>query len=132
MEEKKVYDKIKKPKIDLNVTYQNIFDSAKGSFESLKRLGESIEVFEGFEEAELGHWWNEYEISRLMYFISIAYCEIKYANTLTEELRNQMKLDIPVWDSGKVDKFLSKEDKEQLYPHLQIIKDYINKTNQDN
>jgi hypothetical protein len=39
-----------------------------------------------------------------------------------------MVLDIPVWDSGMVDKFLDDEEKKLIYEHLAIIKEYIKST----
>jgi hypothetical protein len=47
-------------------------------------------------------------------------------------MRNQIIPDLPIWNSGKLDKFLMEDEKELLFKHLQIVKNYISKTNQDN
>lgn len=36
-----------------------------------------------------------------------------------------MRLDLEVWDSGEVDKFLSPDDKLLIYRHLEKIKNYL-------
>lgn len=33
-----------------------------------------------------------------------------------------LSLDIPVWDSGEVDKFLDDDEKKPVHEHLEIIK----------
>lgn len=41
-------------------------------------------------------------------------------------MRNELTLDIPVWDSGAVDKFfMDEEEKKLVYEHLDIIKKYL-------
>ncbi len=129
MEEKKIHDRTFKKAS--KVTYFETFNGIQDSFNRFKRLGESFTVVEDYEEEDSNYLWKNYEVNRMMDFLAMAVCEINGANALTNRMKNQMKLDIPIWDSGQVDKFFSKEDKELIYPHLQIIKDYINKTNQD-
>lgn len=91
------------------VTYDDILEDEENIFsDKAKRYG-----------------WAKYEVSRLMDFVAIAYSELKYGNMLTERFKNEMSLDIPVWDSGVVDKFLDEDEKKLIYEHLAIIKKYL-------
>lgn len=41
-------------------------------------------------------------------------------------MKGELQLDIPVWDSGVVDKFFfNEEEKKLVYEHLNVIKEYI-------
>ncbi len=114
-----------------DVIYKDICEAIFWEYDDFISNGKTVEDWEDEQIEFCGYTFAIYEVDRLMTFVAMGYIEV-INNTLTDRMRHELELDISVWDSGKVDKFLSKEDKEQLYPHLQIIKDYINKTNQDN
>ena len=109
------------------ITYDDILDMEDGVFsDKAKRYGWTFTNIEGYDQEQSGYWWAEDEVSRLMNFVAIAYCEIKYGGRLTERFKGEMKLDIPVWDSGEIDKFLDDEEKKLIYEHLAVIKEYLN------
>lgn len=123
MEEKKIHNRTFKR--DYEVTYPELFSAMQGSFDKFKRYGETIEVVEGFEINESQDWWSEFEVIKMMDLLAMACCEIRYANTLTDRLKKRMNSDITIWDSGKMDEFLIEEDKELLFQHLQVVRDYL-------
>lgn len=65
------------------------------------------------------------EVDRMLDFVASGVCQIKYGG-FTETMKNELTLDIPVWDSGVVDKFfMDEEEKKPVYEHLDIIKKYL-------
>lgn len=111
------------------ITYDDILDLEDGVFEEkFKRYGWKLDSVEDFIQDQNGYWWAEDEVSRLLDFVAIAYCELSYADKLSDLFKNEMELDIPVWDSGMVDKFFDDEEKKLIYEHLAIIKEYIKST----
>lgn len=123
MEEKKIHDRTFKR--DYEVTYPQLFKSIKNSFDLFKKLKETLSAFEYYEEDESQDWWSEFEVIKMMDLLAMAYCEIHYADNLTDRLKARMNLDIPIWDSGQMDKYLIEDDKELLLEHLQVVKDYL-------
>lgn len=110
-----------------DIGYDEYFDENNHNFSSYpKSFGFTFSDIEGMEVEDCGYTFAEYEVDRLLDFVAMAYCEIKYGE-LTERLQYELELDIPVWDSGVVDKFLTEDEKVIVYEHLKIIKDYIAK-----
>ena len=89
-----------------------------------KKFGYDFMALEGKEVEDCGFTFAKYEVERLLDFVAMAYCEIKYGK-LTDRLQYELELDIPVWDSGVVDKFLTEDEKKLVYEHLNVIKNYI-------
>ncbi len=122
---KNLKEELKMPKE--KVTYGDILDLEDSVFYDLITLNNMTSTnVEGFQQYNSGYWWAEDEVSRLMDFVAIAYCELKYEGRLTEQFKHEMELDIPVWDSGEIDKFLDDEEKKLIYEHLAVIKEYLN------
>lgn len=108
----------------LIVPYSDTVDDEQDIFERINN-GWTLTNIEDFEQEESGYLWAKYEVDRLLDFVAMAYCEIKYCGRLTERFKGEMELDIPVWDSGEVDKFLDEDEKKLIYEHLAIIKKYL-------
>lgn len=85
----------------------------------------SIDEVEGAIYEDDSDGWGVSEVDRMLDFVAIGVCQIKYGG-ITETMRNELTLDIPVWDSGVVDKFfMDDEEKKLVYEHLDIIKKYL-------
>lgn len=113
-------------RVGLKVPYNEMLECVDDLFsDKAKRYGWTFTNIEDYEQEQSGYWWAEDEVSRMMIFVAIAYSELKYGNMLTERFKNEMSLDIPVWDSGVVDKFLDEDEKKLIYEHLAIIKKYL-------
>ena len=111
------------------ITYDDILDLEDGVFEEkFKRYGWKLDSVEGFIYDQNCYWWAKDEVSRLLDFVAIVYCKLKYANEISDRYRNEMAYDIPVWDSGEVDKLLDDDEKQLVHEHLAIIKEYIKST----
>ena len=109
------------------ITYDDILDLEDGVFEEkFKRYGWKLDSVEGFIYDQNCYWWAKDEVSRLLDFVAIVYCELKYANEISDRYRNEMAYDIPVWDSGEVDKLLDDDEKQLVHEHLAVIKEYLN------
>ena len=113
-----------------DVTYKDICEAIFWEYDYFISNGKTVEDWEDEQVEFAGYTFAIYEVDRLMAFVAMGYIEV-INNALSDRMKFELGLDIPVWDSGEVDKFLSKEDKELLYPHLQVIKDYIQNKNQD-
>ncbi len=115
-----------------SITYTSIFVAINDTFNKFKRdlpFNILAEGAEDFEICESGCWWEGYEITRMMEFLAVAYCEIIHAGELTEQFKYEMFLDVPIWDSGEVEKFLFEEEKNLVFHHLKVVKKYMEKIN---
>ncbi len=107
------------------VTYKDTLEDLSWEFENnVLNNEQSVTDWEDEQVGLAEYAFAEDEVLRLMAFVVMGYLEVKN-NVLSDRMKFELGLDIPVWDSGEVDEFLFKEDKELLYPHLQVIKDYI-------
>lgn len=111
-------------KRDNDISYNDYFEDANDMFALYPKKGMSFTDIEDFDVDQSGYAYAYYEVDRLISFVAMAYCEIKYGK-LTNRLRGELELDIPVWDSGAVDEFLTDDEKVMVYEHLNVIKNYI-------
>ena len=125
MEVSKNYKRKLKPQ-ELKVPYGEFVEWEDDVFtDKAKRDGWGISEIEGFIYSQNCYWWGEEELSRLLDFVAIAYCELKYTGEITDLYKGELSLDIPVWDSGEVDKILDDDEKKPVHEHLEIIKKYL-------
>ncbi len=107
------------------VTYEDTFEYIDWEYDDYISNGKTVADWEDEQVAFCGYTFVEYEVDRLITFIAMGYIEIKNGG-LSDRLKYELELDVPVWDSGEIDKFLDDEEKKLIYEHLAVIKEYLN------
>lgn len=113
------------------ITYQERLEDSKDLFVvNHNYYNWSYDDAEDYQVDQCGYTFAEYEIDRMLTFVGMAYLEV-IGDGLTDRLKGELELDLPVWESGVVDEYLMDEEKDLVYEHLNVIKEYINSRKAD-
>lgn len=108
------------------VPYIEIFEWIDAIYDEMyKRFHLGLDGIEQFILDQYDYWWAEDEASRLLCFVAMAYCEIRYANEMSEQFKWEMELDFKVWDSGAMNSLLEEDEKTLVHKHIAVIKRYL-------
>lgn len=84
----------------------------------------SFTDMENFYVGDNGIEFSLNDFLRMLYFIAMAMAEITYGE-LTERLRNEIELDLKVWDTGELFQLMKKKDAKLIKEHIEQIKMYL-------